>query len=162
MLVFDEHSRAIIIDSVITPLTTDYFWVLDLDIMDFTLAPLFMLEETISPHHTLNIHGFSFKVPTPWHILIYSDETMEVDTVPIKKLSGKDFTSFISGFNSPTVIPGIIKVIDYQTEDISFGPSLNKNQMLCHPIAPDLWVLLSPSDMYNKYLKDCAVGNILY
>ena len=162
MLVFDENDRAIIIDSVTTPLTTDYFWVLDMDIMDFTLTPLLMLEETISPHHTLNVLGFSFKVPTPWYILVYSEETMEVDTAPIKKLSGKDFTCFISGFNTPTVLPGIIRVVDYQVEDISFGPSLNKNQMLCHPIAPEMWILLSPSDMYNKYLKDCTVGNILY
>ena len=130
--------------------------------MDFTLSPLIMLEETISPHHTLNVHDFSFKVPSTWNILIYSEETMEVDTISIKKLSGKDFTAFISGFNVTSVIPGIIKIVDYQCEDISFGPSLNKNQMLCHPISPDTWVLISPSDMYNKYLKDCAVGNILY
>lgn len=162
MIVFDEHYRAIIIDSVSTPLTIDYFWVLDLDIMDFTLSPLIMLEETISPHHTLDILGFTFKVPTTWNILVYSEETMEVDTAPIKKISGKDFTGFISGFNTSSVVPGLIRVVDFQVEDISFGPSLNKNQMLCHPVAPDLWVLLSPSDMYNKYLKDCTVGNILY
>lgn len=162
MLIFDENNHAVLIDSVKTPLTTEYFWVLDLEILDFTLAPFLMLEETVAPHSTLDVLGFRFSVPTTWHILSYSEETMTLDSVPIKLLSGKNFTSFVYGFNTALAIPGKIKVVDYQVEDISYGPSLNKHQMLCHPISPETWVIISPSDVFNKYLKECNVNDILY
>lgn len=162
MLIFDENEHAVVIDSVKTPLTTEYFWVLDLELLDFTLVPFLMLEETVSPHSTLEVLDFQFSVPTTWHILSYSEETMTLDSVPIKSLSGKNFTSFVYGFKTALAIPGKIKVVDYQVEDISYGPSLNKHQMLCHPISPENWVIISPSDVFNKYLKECNVNDILY
>jgi len=162
MLIFDENNHAVVIDSVTTPLTTNYFWVLDLEIRDFTLSPFLMLEETVAPHSTLEVLGFQFSLPTTWHLLSYSEETMDIDTVPVKALSGKNFTSFVHGFDASMVIPGKVKIVDYQVEDVSYGPLLNKHQMLCHPISPETWVIVSPSDVFNKYLKGCTVNDMLY
>lgn len=162
MLIFDENSHAIIIDSVSVPLTTNYLWVLDLVIMDYTVIPLLMLEEIVSPTMTIEIKGFKFDLPTTWSILVYSEETTQIDVVEVKKLPGNDFTAMIYGPNNSQVQAGKIKVTNYDAEKFNHGPSLNKHQMLCHPIGPDLWVNVSPSDVYNKYLKDCTVGDIIY
>lgn len=161
MLIFDDASQAIIIDSVTTPITTDYLWVLDLQLMDYTLTPLLMLEETIAPTLTLQILGFSFKLPANWYILVYSEETMQLDVVHIGELAGDDFTAVVYGPNYNMVRGGNIKVVNYETEDINFGPALNKHQMLCHPIGPNEWVNVSPSDVYNKYLKERVTGDLL-
>lgn len=162
MLIFDDNANAVIIESVSIPLTTDYFWVLDLSIMDFTVTSLLMLEEIVAPTITLEVQGFSFPLPTTWSMLVYSEETTQIDVVEVKKLPGNDFTAMVYGPNESRVQPGRVKAINYDTECANYGPSLNKHQMLCHPIGPDLWVNVAPSDVYNKYLKDKIVGDILY
>jgi hypothetical protein len=162
MLIFDEDMHCIVIDSVITPLTTDYFWALNLEIKDYSLVPFLMLEETVGPTSTLEILGFQFDVPSPWNILVYSEETMQIDTKEIGKLSGKDFTALIYDFEKSAVLPDRIKVMDYKPEAVCIGPSLNKQVMMAHPINPQMAVCISPTDIYNKYLKDCTIGDILY
>ena len=161
MLIFDENSRPIIIDSVSTPMFTNYFWVLDLNIMDYTLTPLLMLEEIIAPTHTIRVRGFDFKVPSNWCLLSYSEETMQLDVVDVGELSGKNFTAMVYGSNMPIVAPGTVIVTNYENEDVNYAPSLSKHQMLCHPIGPDEWVNIAPSDVYNKYLKEKSVGDII-
>lgn len=162
MLILDENCHSIILDSVMTPLITNYFWILDLEIKDFTLTPLLILEEIIAPTVTLRILGFEFKLPANWTMLVYSEETMQVDVVDIGKLAGNDFTSLICGPRMSTVKPGHVIVTDYTPEFVNYAPSLSKHQMLCHPIGPDEWVNVAPSDVFNKYLKNNVVGDILY
>ena len=66
MLILNEHEQPIILDSVHSPTATNYFWVLDLNMRDYTLSPLLFLEETTSPAIKLRIHGFEFYLPTSW------------------------------------------------------------------------------------------------
>lgn len=161
MLIFDDHSEAIILESIYTPTLTDHFWVLDLTMLDFTLAPLLVLEEIVGPSMVLRIKGFQFAVPTNWNVLIYGEDTQQIDVAEVGDLAGKEFSALVSGPNSYTHTPGYISVIDYTPESHSVAPSLNKHQMLCHPIGPTEWVNIAPSDTYNKYLKDLSVGDIL-
>ena len=161
MLIFDENSHPVIIDSLTTPLTTEYFWVLDLEQMDFTITPLLMLEEIVGPTITLQIKGFEFNLPANWNMLIYSSDTSQLDIVDIGELAGRDFTSLIYGPNTNIVHQGHVTVTDYHPQEINYTPSLSKHQMLCHPIGPDEWVNVAPFDVYNKYLRDCVVGNII-
>ena len=164
MLIFDDNNRTIILDNVYTPTPTDFMWVLDLQIMDYTLAPLLVLEEIICPSIKVRIRGFEFFLPANWNMLIFSEETSEIDVVEISELAGREFTSFIYDISDPKIVrytPGIVTVIDYSPEYINVGPSLNKHQMLCHPISPTEWVNVSPSDTYNKYLKNAVIGDIL-
>lgn len=160
MLIFDENTHAIIVDSITTPMLTEYFWVLDLELMDFTVIPLIILEEVVAPTMTLQIHGFKFNVPTTWSILVYAEDTMQLDVVNISDLAGRDFTAVVYNNIRSNVQPGRITIIDYLPEATNHCPSFGKHQMLCHPIGPDEWVNVAPSDVYNKYLKDKVVGDI--
>jgi hypothetical protein len=94
-------------------------------------------------------------------MLVYGEETMQLDVIEIGELAGKDFTALISGTDLSMAVPGHVKLLDYTPEDYNYVPSLTKNQMLCHPVAPNMWVNVAPSDSYNKYLKDLVVGDIL-
>lgn len=164
MLIFDDNNRTIILDNVYTPTPTDFMWVLDLQIMDYTLAPLLVLEEIICPSIKVRIRGFEFFLPANWNMLIFSEETSELDVVEISELAGREFTAFVYDISDPLVVkykPGIVSVLDYSPEYVNVGPSLNKHQMLCHPISPVEWVNVSPSDTYNKYLKTAVIGDII-
>ena len=164
MLIFDDNNRTIILENVYTPTPTDFMWVLDLQIMDYTLAPLLVLEEIICPSIKIRIRGFEFWLPANWNMLIFSEETSGIDVVEVSELAGREFTSFVYDISDPKIVkynPGVVTVIDYSPEYVNVGPSLNKHQMLCHPISPSEWVNVSPSDTYNKYLKNAVIGDIL-
>lgn len=161
MLVFDEKSQPLIIDNIYAPTSTSHIWLLDLSIMDFTLAPLEVLEEITCPTIMVEICGFSFALPAKWYILVYDEETTQVDTVCVADLSGKEFVALGYGPNKNKAFPAKITVVDYCGQYKNVGPSLNKHQMLCHPIGPNSWVNISPTDVYNKYLKDIFVGDII-
>jgi len=161
MLIFDDNSEAIILESIYAPTLTDHFWVLDLAILDYTLTPLLVLEEIVSPSVTLRIRGFEFNVPSNWNILVFAEETQQLDIVEIGNLAGREFTALVGGPDINASVPGGITVVDYTPEFQHVAPSLNKHQMLCHPIGPGEWVNVAPSDTYNKYLKELIVGDIL-
>jgi hypothetical protein len=161
MLIFDENNNAILLDSIQGPVLSQYMYVLDLNMMDFTLSPLLVFEEVICPTITLSIDGFDFNLPANWNILISDNETYQLDVVEISELGGKDFSALVYGMEMNNVELKSVRVVDYQPNAQNVGPALNKYQMLCHPINPRSWVNVAPSDSYNKYLKDKVVGDVI-
>lgn len=161
MMIFDDHSRPIIIDSIHGPTMSEYMWVLDLAMMDFALAPIDILQEIVCPSIEVLIKGFQFILPAGWNILVYDRENAQLDVIELAETAGREFTAFTYGPSKASPSPAIITVTNYHNEFKNVGPALNKHQMLCHPIGPDEWVVISPSDPYNKYLKDIIVGDLI-
>lgn len=161
MLIFNEHSQPVIIDNIYSPTPTEHKWVLDLSIMDYTLVPLQMLEEVICPSIQLRIQGFEFILPASWNILVYDKDTSQLDVVELADAAGREFTALIYGPNKIYPSPGIITVTNYYIEYKNVGPSLNKHQMLCHPVGPTEWCSVGPSDSFNKYLKEATIGDLV-
>lgn len=161
MLIFDSDSKPIILDSIHTPTLTDHFWVLDLSLMDFTLAPLISLEEVVCPSLVLRVNGFEFALPANWNVLVYDGETSQLDVVELSEVCGREFSALCYGPQRTRHSPATVTVTNYFVEHRNIGPLLNKHQMLCHPIGPGEWINVAPSDTYNKYLKDRAVGDII-
>lgn len=161
MLVFDNDNKAIILDDICTPTISDHFWVLDLQMMDYTLAQLLVLEEIVAPTIVLRVMGFDFPLPANWNILVVDDETQQLDFVEVKDVAGKEFRAFVFGPDKARHEQAVISVSDYFPNKHNVGPSLSKHQMLCHPVAPDMWVNVAPSDGYNKYLKEKVAGDII-
>lgn len=161
MLIFDENSTPTILHSILTPTVAEYMWVLDFQMEDYCLAPLAVLEEIVSPAIQLMIGGFQFTLPAVWNLLVCDEETMQLDVIEISAVAGKEFKAFVYGpnFSMPVALP--VSVTNYYPSYVSVGPSLSKHQMLCHPIAPQAWINVSPSDSYNKYLKGKVAGDII-
>ena len=161
MLIFDNNSHPIILSDIYTPTVTDHIWTLDLTMMDFTLSPLLVLEEIIAPTIELMVGGFTFKLPANWNMLIVDEETSALDVVEIGDISGGRFTAFVYGPEMSRHEASTVTVMDYFPSFHNVGPSLAKHQMLCHPISPNTWVNIAPSDSYNKYLKERIVGDLV-
>lgn len=161
MLIFDDNSQPIILDNIYGPTPTEYMWVLDLAQRDFMLSSLDMLEETVCPTLTVLIRGFELALPANWNILVYDRETAQLDVVSLSEAAGREFTAFTYGPRRSKPTPELITVTNYFPERTNVGPTLNKHQMLCHPVGPEDWVCVSPSDSFNKYLKDIIVGDLI-
>lgn len=161
MLVLDNNNDPIILDSIHPPVTTDTIWVLDLNMHDFTLAPLLVLEEIVSPTIELCVYGFHFALPANWNMLVVDEDTSQLDVIEISELAGKEFRAMVYGPDATMFEKAIITVTDYIPNYSNVGPSLSKHQMLCHPVAPGAWVNVAPSDTYNKYLKNRAAGDLI-
>ena len=150
MVISDENSFPIIIDNITTPLTMDYFWVLDLEQRDFMLTKLETLEEHTTPVIVLNILGYIVEVPANWNILVYSKETSQLEIAEISEILRGSFTAFVFDHKKGVNIPGYIKGIHYYPRWQIHTPSLNKYQMLCHHLGEKYLICVSPIDNYNK------------
>lgn len=161
MLVCDDHNNTILIDSIHDPIVTSHIWALDLVNMDFTLAPLDVLEEIVCTSIELSIEGFRFTVPSHWYILMYDRETTQLDSICVGEAAGREFTAFVYGPTRTVPDAGYVSVTDYFASHVNTVPALPKTHMVCHPISPDSFVCLSPSDIFNKYLKGKDVSDII-
>lgn len=161
MVIADETSFPMIIDSIDTPLSIDHFWTLNLQERDFMLNDLIMLEEIITPVIVFDIAGFVVEAPADWNILIYSPETSQIDIIEISELTRGNFSAFLFHHRHNKVTENIVTVIDYNSQGIIHTPTMNKNSMLCHTVGPHHWICISPTDNYTKLLKECTVGDIL-
>lgn len=160
MLILNEDNQTIVLDSIHSPVKSEYFWCLDTTDQDFTLAKLEVLEEITAPTFTLMLGGFEFNVPSSWNVLIYDNETMQIDAVELSNVVGKDFRAFIYGPAENHHQGEIITVTNYVPVEKTVAPLMNKHQMLCHPISPKHWVCITPHDV-QKHLKNLYVGNLL-
>lgn len=164
MLIYDEEQQPILLESIYNPTPTEYLWVLDLSMNDFTLAPLTNLEEIICPSLELMINGFKFAIPAMWNVLTISEDTSQLDVITCEELVGKGFTALVVGMTKMGAMkyqPSTVLITDYKPEHVNVAPQLGKHQMLCHPIGPSSWVNVAPSDTYNKYFKGLVVGDII-
>lgn len=161
MVIADENSYPIMIDSIDTPLPIDHFWILDLEERDFRLSNLIMLEEITTPVIAFNVSGYVVEAPADWNILIYSPDTSQIDIIEVSELTRGDYSAFLFDHKHNKVMKNVVNVVDYNNYGIVHTPSMNKNTMLCHTAGPHHWVCLSPTDNYNKMLKDCSIGDIL-
>lgn len=161
MLIMDENAQPVILDNIHSPTPTSHKWVLDLSIMDYTLAPLPMLEEIVCPSIQIRVQGFEFILPAYWNILVYDKDTSQLDVVMLAETAGKEFTALIYGPSKIYPSPATITVTNYLFEHKNVGPSLNKHQMLCHPVGPTEWCCVGSSDSYNKYLKGMTIGDLV-
>ena len=165
MIISDENSFPILIDNIDVPTLTKHFWALQLaldsDDMDFMLQPLKMFEEQTTPVLVFQINGYKIEAPTNWNLLVYSEETGQLDVAEISDLTRSKFTAVVYKHKTGKVEPGPVYVNDYHREAHIRNPSLNKHTMLCHHVGPDAWICLAPTDNYNKYLKNTLVGDLM-
>lgn len=161
MLIFDQDSNTIQIESLTQPIVATHFWVLDLPTADFMLSPLNSLEQVTCPTLEVTIGEFSFNAPAAWNIMIYDVETHQVDVVSLAEAAGREFTAFGYGPTAGYPIPLPIRITNYYAELDNISPSINKQQMLCHPVSDQLWVCLSSSDGYNRHLKTRLIGSFI-
>lgn len=161
MIIFDENTTPIILDNIDIPFPVEYFWALDLELMDFTLRKLKLCEEVIAPTLAITINDYLIEAPAFWNILCYSAETSELDSIAFSDLTKQDFSAFVLDHRTNKLMPSRIRVLDHNVQGVVQYPSMIRNTMLCHPLGPYMWACIAPTDSYNKYLKGKVIGDLL-
>lgn len=160
MIILDENEEAVYLHDIKAPVVVDYFWTLNLSMMDFTLSSLDVLIETTGPALKLRANNFNFWVPASWYILIYDLDNSILDICTINELSWKSFSAVTYGNNQLMISATNLSVTDYNPDKVIVSPALNNDQMLCHPITPTKWISVTPNNVYNKFLKNKTIGDL--
>jgi len=161
MVISDENYFPILIDNVEIPTKTDMFWTLNLEHRDFMLSPLLMFEELTTKILIMKILDYVLEVPADWNLLIFSEETSQLDILEISEVSRGYFTSLVFNHKKNRIVPGHVSFLNYYPEYKVQTVSIHKNSMICHALGPDHWICLAPSDNYNKYLRDAVIGDLI-
>ena len=161
MLIMDESNEVLYLDSIHVPTVATHYWTLDLTNRDFTLTPIELLEELPCPSLAVVVDGIVNSIPSSWMIMCVDKETSQLDLVELHETAGRQFYAAVYDNDKHTITPKQITVIDYTEEDTHVYPMINRHHMLCHPVEKNSWVMVSPNDTYNKYLKEAVLGDLL-
>lgn len=162
MKIFDETSCPQHIVDIYTPLVSEYMWILNCADLDFMLSPIQVLEEIDCPTLTFRTHhGNVLVLPANWSVLICDRDTAQLDTITLAESAGREFTALTYGPRSTHPSYTKMTAVDYCASGTISYPCLAKHQMLCYPISSFEWICISPSDPYNKYLKDRIIGDLI-
>lgn len=160
MIILNEHSEAVYLYDIKAPILVDYFWSLNLSLMDFTLSPLSMMIETQGPALQLRSNKFNFWIPASWYVLIFDSENSILDICTADELAWKDFSAVTYGNKQLMITSTMLSIVDYDPDRIIVSPALNNDQMICHPISPERWISITPNNVYNKFLKNKTIGDL--
>lgn len=161
MLILDENNNTIILNSINDPITTESCWVFDAALLDFKLMKISALEEIVTPAIEIQINNYKFAIPAKWNVMVADLETTQVDCIEAKNLAARDFSALSLGPIALTPQLPVITVTNYYPQYKIVTPVIGKTHMLCHPISPSYWINLSPNELYNKFLKNVLIGDII-
>lgn len=171
MMIFTDYNKPYIIETLTGPIVPSHYWVFSGEMVDFTLSPISYLEETTGPVIEFMIEGFTFFLPTSWHIMIMDEETCQIDTVPVSSCARSNYTAFLFSPNDTKIRMGEIRVVDYHKNMPLAHPMMEKGTMLCYPIGPEksnkgedniLCINAGPYDLTAKFLGACTAADILF
>ena len=160
MLIFDENYAPVVLDDVNSIIASNYFWVLDLNLMDFKPVPLLVIEEVSAKSLELSVANTRIVVPENWFLLIVDPETTIVDLITMEEACGKDFKAFVFGKDLREHQMETISVINAYDNCKHVTPCIQRNFMLCYPISKQRWILISPHDQFGKYLKSSIAKDL--
>ena len=113
----------------------------------------------------VNIFNKTVTLPLNWSVLVFDEDSLQLDMVGISNLEVSSFTALVSGpsvekdyFSAP------ISLQQVTTETI-VTPLPDKHQLLCHPVSDDLFICVgsTPSvPTFQKYLEPLTVLNTVF
>lgn len=160
MLICDENNQSIFLDDLNQPIPFSYIWGLDLNILEFKLNKLTILEEFISSSIEVWLDGYSLVLPCHWYILIADQDTLKIDCVQLSEIVGNRFSALVVGAigNRYSILP--LVVTNYYSEIKHIVPNISKTQMMCHSIGENEMITIGPYNAF-KYVKDLEISDII-
>lgn len=166
MQILPDYGFAYNVDDVSSVIRPRHAWFYDVQVNDFLLKPILMLEETTGPTVTASINGTVVSVPASWYILIVDEETKTVDTVQIERASG--------AFRAYMMHPRLNRYesVDVQLLDLNFNGTvvhltIPRLTMICHPVGTTanskdlpMSVLIGPQDI-GKHMLNMSAQELL-
>jgi hypothetical protein len=167
MQILPDYGFAFAIDDVTTPVIPKYAWFYDVQVNDFLLRPIHMLEETTGPTVTARINGTVISVPASWYILIVDDDTRTVDTVPITQCASSAFKAYLMHPRLNRYEAVAVELMDLDYNGVVVHLAIPRLTMICHPVGQTMSskdlpmnVLLGPQDL-GKHMVNMSAQELL-
>ena len=168
MQILPDYGFAYAINDVNSPVIPRHAWFYDVQVNDFLLRPIHMLEETSGPTVTASINGTVISVPASWYILIVDDDTRTVDTVPITQCASSAFKAYLMHPQLNRYEAVNVQLLDLDYAGVVVHLTIPRLTMICHPVgvttvSKDLPmnILIGPQDLGKHMVNMSAMGLLL-
>ena len=169
MLILTEYSKPYLIETSNAPIVPKFFWAFTSSLLDFTLHPLFYLEETTGTMILLEVNGLQFRIPYTWYIMVSDNDTQKLDYMPIADCITIEAFPLVMTPADSKFRTTLVKVIDVIPDEQITHPMLQKGTALCHPVGDItlddgqktiMNVVIGPHDLY-KHLDNMLYGDLI-
>jgi hypothetical protein len=169
MLILTDYNKPYLIDSPTAPMVVKNYWIFNGGQLDYTLAPINYLEETIGTALKLNINGYVIQVPITWFIMISDEETTQLDMISISNCITSNSSALLMTPTDLKFRVTDIKIIGIDHDISLTHPMLQKNTAVCHPIGKVIQddktetiasIIIGPHDLF-KVLNNKTYGDII-
>lgn len=160
MEIVNENHQPLSLDIYDISKKSEFFWVFDLEEIDWFLQKLKIIEAFECPTIKIKIMNKVLTLPSDWNILVYSEETTSLDVVNVHQLINQKFNIFLYDFIHHKVVDCNYRVVGYNKNEEVTAPCIAKKQMLCVPIEDKYWIMMSPTDVY-RYIKNMSVSDLI-
>jgi hypothetical protein len=161
------YGHAYSIDDVTSVVIPRHAWFYDVQVNDFLLKPIHMLEETTGPTVTARINGTVINVPASWYILIVDDETKTVDTVLITQCASSAFKAYLMHPSLNRYEAVNVELLDLSLDKAVVHLTIPRLTMICHPVGTTVTskdlpmnVLIGPQDI-GKHMVNMSAQELL-
>lgn len=167
MLFLADYCHPFMLESVSGPVVPKHAWFYDVQVNDFILKPIMMLEETTGQTVRMRVNSFDFDVPASWFILVVDDDTKQVDTVSVTQCGSSTFKAFMMHpqLNRYELSP--IQLLDLEPDGSVVHLLIPRQTLLCHPVGPStssgdlsLSCLIGPQDV-GRHMGDLSAQELL-
>lgn len=168
MMILTDYNKPYIIESLVSPIIPEYYWVFSGKMLDYTLCPISYLEETIGPTIEFVIEGTQIFLPTSWHVLVVEPDTGQLDTIPVLSCSKAAFNALVFTPNDPKFRHAEMRVSGLETNKSLVHPMMEKGTMMCIPIGPDpatgnvMSICAGPYDVGAKHFEEANLADLMY
>jgi len=161
MFILNENNEVEELNDIDEESKSKFYWSFDMEMRDYTLSPILITEDICCKSVRVVVGNMAtFILPSHWVMLVFDEETHQIDLVEIREMMGKDFTAYVSGPEIHRPLPGHVRIVDILPEHSNVAPSLDRTRLMCHPISTSAWISVGGSDVYGRYLKELLTGDV--
>ncbi len=161
MILIDRYDVPHPINCLADAKTMDGFMYYDLQQRDFYSTNLTAIVEMQSSALTIEYDSNFIHLPVDWYVIICDKMSGSIDTIQVHELTNTNFKLFVTGAKVRTVTEVGYRVVNFDHSRTFFYPVCTKQQMLCVAISPSKWILSTPNDSYQKYLKHMCAADLM-
>lgn len=167
MQILADYGHGYLINDVSDVVIPKHAWFYDMQLNDFLLRPIHMLEETSGPTVTARINGTVIDVPASWYILIVDDETKTIDTVQIDRCASSAFKAYLMHPRLNRYEALNVELLDLNLNGAVVHLTIPRLSMICAPVGKTsssqslpMNILIGPQDI-GKHMVNMSAQELL-
>ena len=161
MILLDPYNTPHHISSLTDVKNMNGYMYYDLIETDFFPGRTTAVVELQSSSLTIEVEKNLIHLPVNWFVVVCDKATSQLDTIPVHELTNTNFKMLGTGPKVHVVTEIGYRVVNFDHDRTFYYPIFTKFQLLCVAVTPSKWILISPNDTYQKYLKHLCIADLM-